>query len=238
MSKLLVLVSPTGLTRPKDIASAPNLAVKTGNASDVTFVQAHKHADLAVAQQTIATINDRLARQFMLAEGSIRNAERVTAAEIRLIQDQLERSLGGVFSLLSQELQLPMVRLLMRQMSKEVTLPELPEDILEPVIVTGVLALGRNMDGIRLNEFMMAAQQTLGPEVVSQYIDVSEWFSRKAATLGLDSKNLVKSSEQIQQEQAAQQQAIMQQQAAQGAIQFAGDAARHNLQNPETPEQQ
>ena len=238
MAKLLVLVSPTGLTRPRDIADAPNLSVRTGSANDVTFLQAQKHADLSAAQQTISTINERLARQFMLAEGSIRNAERVTAAEIRMIQDQLERSLGGVFSLLSQELQLPMVRLLMRQMKEEGVLPQWPEDMVEPVIVTGVLAMGRSADNLRLQEFIASAQQTLGPDVLSQYINVTEWFKRKAASLGIETKDLIKSQQEIAQEQQAQMQAQMQAQGGQQAIQTMGDIVKEQAKSNslETPE--
>ncbi len=237
-AKMLVLVNPTGLTRPRDIAEAPNLSVRTGSASDVSFLQAQKQADLSVAQATIATINDRLARQFMLAEGSIRNAERVTAAEIRMIQDQLERSLGGVFSLLSQELQLPMVRLLMRQMSKSGGLPTLPEEIVEPVIVTGVLALGRNMDGLRLNEFLGNALQTLGPEVVARYINVDEWFTRKAASLGISTSGLIKTSEEIAEEQQNAMVNSLQMQGGQEAVKALAQTAleQPQPQTPETPE--
>ena len=237
MAKLMVLVSPTGLTRPRDIAEAPNLAVRTGSAADVTFVQANKHADLSVAQATINTINDRLGSQFLLTEGSIRNAERVTAAEIRMIQDQLERSLGGVFSLLSQELQLPMVRLLMVQMKESGSLPPLPSDIIEPFIVTGVQALGRSMDSMKLDTFMNIAQQSLGPEVVMKYINVSEWFTRKAASLGLEVHGLIKTEQEMAKEQQAQMQQMMAAQAGQEAIGVAGDAVRQAVASPQVPEQ-
>jgi len=234
MAKLLVLVSPTGLTRPRDIADAPNLSVRTGSASDVTFLQAQKHADLSVAQQTIASINDRLARQFMLAEGSIRNAERVTAAEIRMVQDQLERSLGGVFSLLSQELQLPMVRLLMRQMKEEGVLPQWPDDMVEPIIVTGVLSMGRSSDNLKLQEFIVSAQQALGPDTLAQHINVNEWFTRKAASLGIETKNLIKSPDEMAQEQQAQMQAQLQAQGGQQMIQSMGDVVKEQAKSTPT----
>ena len=38
--------------------------------------------------------------------------------EIRYMASQLETALGGVYSLLSQEFQLPLVQLLMKRMSK------------------------------------------------------------------------------------------------------------------------
>lgn len=39
-----------------------------------------------------------------------RNGERVTAEEIRYVAGELEDTLGGVYSLLSQELQLSLIR--------------------------------------------------------------------------------------------------------------------------------
>jgi len=236
-AKMLVLVNPTGLTRPRDIAEAPNLSVRTGSAGDVSFLQAQKQADLSVAQTTIAGINDRLARQFMLAEGSIRNAERVTAAEIRMIQDQLERSLGGVFSLLSQELQLPMVKLLMRQMMEQGSLPALPDELVEPVVVTGVLAIGRATDSLKLDQFLGSALQTLGPQVVAQHVNVGEWFTRKAASLGITTAGLVKSSEEIQAEQQAQMQQQLMMQGGGEAVKAMGQMAVNEQQSPEIEEE-
>ncbi|WP_416142518.1 portal protein [Escherichia coli] len=42
-----------------------------------------------------------------------RTGERVTAEEIRYVASELEDTLGGVYSILSQELQLPLVRVLL-----------------------------------------------------------------------------------------------------------------------------
>ena len=211
-AKVVFLTDPTGMTRPKTLAEAPQLAIREGRASDVTVLQVQKGADFATAFQAMGQITDRLSNAFLLAEGTIRQAERVTAAEIRLISDSLERQLGGTYSLLSQELQLPMVRLVMLQMKKRKQLPAMPKDIIEPVIVTGVQALGRSTDSLKLDTFMGAALQQLGPDVLMSHLHMDEWFTRKAASLGLDSKGLIKTQEEIQaeQQQQMQQQLAMQ----------------------------
>jgi microcystin degradation protein MlrC len=65
----------------------------------------------------------------------------------------------------------------------------------------------------------MTISQTLGPDALMQYINADEAIKRLAASQGIDVLNLVKSMEQIQQEQddAAQQQEdqLMMQQAGQ-----------------------
>ena len=46
---------------------------------------------------------------FLLNTAIQRDAERVTAQEIRYMAQQLETAMGGIYSLLSQEFQLPLV---------------------------------------------------------------------------------------------------------------------------------
>ena len=141
----------------------------------------------------------------------MRNAERVTAEEIRMLGQELESALGGLYSLLSTELQLPMVTRLMDVMGKKKTLPKLPKDIVKPVIITGVEALGRGNDLQKLDLFLSGAAQMFGPEVLQQYVMPNEYFTRRATALGIKTEGLIKSSEQLQQEQQAAQQAQQQQ---------------------------
>jgi len=110
-----------------------------------------------------------------------------------------------VYSILSQEFQLPLVQLLMHKMQKEKKLPKFPDESLKPLIVTGVEALGRGQD---LNELAGFLQHLapLGPETAIRELNVSEYISRLAASLGIDTEGLLKTEEQKQQEQQARQQ--------------------------------
>jgi len=72
---------------------------------------------------------------------------------------ELEDALGGIYSILTQELQLPLIRLLMS--SNKINLPK---DLVEPIIVTGVEALGRGHDFNKLVQFAQTLQGLLGPE--------------------------------------------------------------------------
>ena len=77
-----------------------------------------------------------------------------------------------------------------------------------PQIVTGVEALGRGNDLNKMDEFLAGVGQLLGPEVLGQYINYREYLDRRALALGIETNNLIKSEEQVQQEQ---QMAMMQQ---------------------------
>lgn len=214
-AKVLFLVNPNGTTRAKTLSESPNGAIREGTANDVSVLQVQKHADFSVALQTMSKIEERLSYAFLLTESTIRNAERVTAEEVRLVTQSIERQLGGIYSVLSQEFQLPMVHRLMYRMERGKRLPKIPKDMVKPAIVTGIDALGRGNDLNKLDVYLAGIGQTLGPEVLQQYINIREYLDRRAAALGIDAEGLVKSEEQIAQEQQAQQQAMMMQQAAQ-----------------------
>ena len=212
-AKVLFLVRPNGTTRVKTLAESPNGAIVTGDDQDVSSLQLGKSQDFAIAAQTIQQLQTRLSRVFLMNSSIRRDAERVTAEEIRIAHQELEIALGGVYSILSQEFQLPLVEILMNRMSKENKIPKLPGDALKPLIVTGVEALGRGEDLNKLGLFLQSLAP-LGPEVM-QEINVPDYIKRLAGSLGIDTEGLVKTEEQKQVEQQArmeQQQAMMNQQ--------------------------
>ena len=129
-AKVLFLVAPNGTTRARVLSEAPNGGIVEGSAGDVSVLQLNKAADLQVAQTSIQVISDRLSYAFLLTDNAIRNAERVTAAEVRLVTQSIERQLGGIYSV--SKFQLPMVRRLMDLMSRQNRLPALPSDLVHP----------------------------------------------------------------------------------------------------------
>jgi len=210
-AKVLFLVNPVGTTRASKLAKAPNGAIIEGMSTDVTVLQVAKSADLGVALQTMGAINERLSYAFLLTEASVRNAERVTAEEIRLVTQSIERQLGGIYSILSQEFQLPLVHRMMDRLTKAKKMPKIDKKYITPTIVTGIDALGRGNDLSRLDLYLQGIAQILGPGGIQQYIDFREYLNRRAASLGIDVTGLLKTDEQIQGEMEAAQQQQMQQ---------------------------
>ena len=199
-AKVLFLVNPNGTTRAKTLAEAPNGAIAQGNAQDVSVLQLQKFNDFRVVQESVQKIEERLGHSFLLTSGVVRQAERVTAEEIRMISQELENAIGGLYSLLSVELQMPMINRRMSIMKSKGKLPKLPKDIVNPVIITGIEALGRGHDLQKLDMFLGGAAQVVGPDAVKQYVSVGEYFKRRATSLGIKTDGLVKTEEQIQQE--------------------------------------
>jgi hypothetical protein len=208
-AKTLAMVRPGGVTTRSQIEQADNLDVIEGEADDVSFLQVEKFADFTVAQRVADGIERRLSAVFLLSSGLPRDAERVTAEEIRLIATELEDILGGTYSLFSEELQLPLVRKLMGDMSTQGDLPSLPKDKIEPQIVTGLEALGRNRDLQKLDTLVGGVAQIFPPEQVSQYVNIGSYIRRRGVALGIDLDGVIRSDEEVQQmQEAAQQQAL------------------------------
>lgn len=208
-SKVLFLVRPNGTTKMNTLARAPNGAIVQGDANDVTTLQVQKYNDFRVAQETSARITERLSFAFLLNSSIQRQAERVTAEEVRYMAQELETALGGVYSILSQEFQLPLVRLLLARLESLGKMPKMPKDSIKPQIVTGLEALGRGQDLNRLAQFLTYLQP-LGPQVIAQNLNVEDYIDRLGASLGIDTGGLVKSVEQKQAEMQAMQQQMQQ----------------------------
>jgi len=204
-SKVLFMVSPSGTTRARKLAESPNGAIIEGSSNDVSVLQLNKFADFRIAYDTMARIEQRLQLAFLLNASVQRDAERVTAEEIRYMAQELEDTLGGVYSILSQEFQLPFITRKMRMMEKAGKLPQLPKNTIKPSIITGLEALGRGNDKNKLISFLTTLAGTLGPEVIQQYVNVSDAIKRLATSEGIDPEGLIKTQEEIQQEMQQQQ---------------------------------
>lgn len=205
-AKVLFLIKPNSTTRARTLSKLNNGGIGEGDANDVTTLQMQKYNDFRVAFDTITRIEQRLEFAFLLTSAIQRSGERVTAEEIRRVASDLEVALGGVYALLSQEFQLPLVSLLMARMQQDRRLPKLPKDKIKPSIVTGLEALGRGNDNERIVGFI----NDLGPfkELVLPYVNIGTLAKRLAASRQIDIKDFVKSEEDVA---AEKQQQIMQQ---------------------------
>jgi hypothetical protein len=203
-AKVLFLVNPNGTTRMKDIAESSNLAIKAGNATDVTVLQMQKYNDFRVALEASQSIQQRLSFAFLLNTSIQRSGERVTAEEIRFMAGELENALGGVYSILSQEFQLPLVNVILDRLQRQGRLPPLPKDLVKPTITTGLEALGRGNDLNRLNTFAQNIAP-LGEEAIKTYLNVGDFITRVGTSLNIDMGGLVRTEEEVQQMMQQQQ---------------------------------
>ena len=197
-AKVVFMVSPSSTTKPGTLAKAGNGAIIQGRPEDVSVVQVGKTADFGTAANMTQAIERRIGEAFL--QLNIRQSERTTAEEVRLTQLELEQQLGGLFSLLTVEFLVPYLNRTMLVLQRNGQLPKIPKEFVRPSIVAGVNALGRGQDRESLAQFMGTVAQTLGPDALLSYINPSEVIKRLAAAQGIDTLNLIKSDEQLQQE--------------------------------------
>ncbi len=213
-AKVLFLVNPNGITQVRRLAKANTGDFVAGRKQDVEVFQLEKGQDFNTAKVIAETIETRLSRAFLLNSSVQRGGERVTAEEIRYVAGELEDTLGGVYSILSQELQLPLVRILMKNLEATKKIPNLPKEAVEPAVATGLEALGRGHDLDKLKMFLDYMVALAG--VQDEDINMQDVKMRVANSLGIDTQGLLLTDEQKKQRMAmAAEAAAMQQGGAQ-----------------------
>ena len=190
----------------EDLNNAQNGEFVMGDLEkEVSVLQVNKGPDLQVPMAMISEIESRLSKAFLMVGGNIRDSERTTAVEVRATVSELESVLGGVYTVLATELQKPLITLILNELAPKVL------KITDVSITTGISAISRERDFQNLNTMVQAITQ-FGPEAMATYLNMGEYFSQVASSLGMDSSKIVKSDEQVQQEQAlqakAQQEAV------------------------------
>lgn len=211
-SNIIFLVNPSAITRISELQKAKPGDFVRGRLEDITALQINKSSDLQITTAAISNIEARLSYAFLLNSAVQRNAERVTAEEIRYVARELEDTVGNIYSILAQELQLPLVRRFMNQMTGMGAIPALPQGSrgVEPTVTTGIEALGRGHDLAKLDTFIRYAQ--VFPEAFQNAVKQNEILSQIATALGIDAASVVKTQQEIEQEQQKMMQMQMAQQ--------------------------
>lgn len=220
-ANIIHLVAPNSMTKISELAKAQSGDFIRGRADDITTLQLDKTRDLQIVHSTIQSIEGRLSYAFLLNSAVQRNAERVTAEEIRYVARELEDTVGSIYSILAQELQLPLIKRFMAQMQSQGSLPELPEGSMgvEPMVVTGIEALGRGHDLGKLDTFIRYAQ--VFPEAFQTRVKQGSILMQIATALGINASEVVLSDMEYQQQQQMMQQQQMAQNIAPQVVQGA-----------------
>lgn len=211
-SKLIMLVNPNGLTKIKHLSEAKNGGFAVGRAEDVTPLQANKYYDLQVAQAEADKIERRLNRIFVMKAAIQRDAERVTAEEIRIMAQDLEEALGNYYSIMCKEFQKAYVKITYHHMKKEKekALPDLVRNkSIKLTVTTGLEALGRSSDLNKLVTFwdLMGKVAPVAAQLGGKIEPIANTI---AASLNIDIDGMFYSEqEKAEQQKQAQEQALL-----------------------------
>lgn len=211
-AKIVFLVHPGSVTNVAEVNRARSGDAVAGRKDDVDVLQLEKYADFQVVEKIVARLEERLSRAFLLRSGLVRDAERVTAEEIRGTAQELEDTLGGVYTVLAQEEQMPFIRRLLHILTIKGEIPRFPPGTVQPVIVTGFQALGRNHALNKLRGALGDLANIFGPEGLLKILNPTTIATDVLLGWGVENATgKVKSAEQLAQDQANEQRAALMQ---------------------------
>lgn len=209
MADIKRFIRPQSQIDPKAMDEAAPGTTFVAETGDVWYAEmSGKQFDLGAITSKITEIEQRLSAAFLLTSASVRQAERVTAEEIRMQITELETALGGVYSKLAMDWQLPLARLLLTDYGVGAMMD------VTPLIITGMDAMSRNAEteAIMLVFQDLAVIANLGPN--GMYVNMGKYLSLCCTNRGVDRSKVFYSDDevkQIQQQQAQAQQDMMDQ---------------------------
>jgi len=221
-ARTLFLVRPSAETSIEALVNAPNGAVVEGNIDDVGTLQLDKFADFRTAAEKAAEIEERLNYMFLVFQP--RTAERVTAEEIRRLTEELEALLGGVYTLLAEELQKPLIELIFEKLQKEGKLEKAGDDV-KVIITAGFEELSRAATFNKLLTFLNSIGAI--PNAV-ETVNWSEFIMRLVNSLNIDAKGLVLTPEELEAKREEALRMQTQAAAAQAGVQAAVTNSKSN----------
>ncbi len=203
-----------------------------GNKDDITIPDMAKRGDLDIIMKAIEKWEHQLSQSFLLS--SVRQAERVTAEEIRLVASELESAYGGLYSQLAQQWQQKEADYAISQIdfAKEVGNDI---EIFEVLVTTGLESLSREgqIDNLRLAIGDLSMMQHV-PEQLQGALNPQRFASFIFTNRSVNFKELMNTPEElaaIQQAELEKAGRLEEQSAQANVAEHAGKASVDNQQS-------
>lgn len=194
-----------GINLRRKVAGANNGDIITGNPEDVNMLQFTNLTGMQIVQAELESLRRELGAAFMLTSGATRDAERVTAEEVRRVGQELDSVQGGAFSALSGAMLRARVDRLIYQMRNKGDLPEWDDKVIAATILTGLEALGREAETGNVAQ-ALGMLQGYPPEAYQDYVKWPVLLKKGFGGLGLaEAVNTEEEAAQLRQERSDQQ---------------------------------
>lgn len=192
VSDIKILVDPMGSTDVDSLNDSESGTFVHGSAEDISFLQLEKFQDMKFLRDQMQDYEARIGKGFLQTSNSIRDSERTTAEEVRLVANELEGSFGGVYSRLAEEMQQPIAKRVMVSLNKALSK-------IEPLIITGVESLSRTSELDQLMQFFndLAMLANL-PERAAERLNFENVITRLGNARSIDYDELLLTEDQVQ----------------------------------------
>lgn len=217
MADIKWLVSPSSMIDIIELNQGRSGNYLTGKEGDVTPVQVNKLSDAQFIQSMVERLERQIGNGFLLASAGTRDAERVTALEIQRDANELEESLGGVYSRQAEEWQVPLVYLIMDRDGVDIG----DGKAIDPEVTTGLDSLSRNGE-LNAYQQLMADLGLMNevPEEMRVYVAPDRLIKFLGAMHSVETEQFLATEAEVQQKQAqeAQQAQALEAQKQQGDV--------------------
>jgi Bacteriophage head to tail connecting protein len=224
MGDIKFLVNPASLIDVVALNNSPAGSYHSGKDGDVVAVKIDKNSDANFIVTMIERYEKQIAQAFLLNSSVTRDAERVTAEEIRIQANELEMSVGGIYSRLALQWQVPTAYITLDHIKFAGT-----SQGIKPQIITGMDSLSRQGELENVAQWISALGLLNNvPDNMIAVINPLKFAAYLGMNLQVDYNKFLYTQAELQQQQEQQQQQLAQQEQmkANGAIaQEAGKAA-------------
>ena len=224
---LKFLVDPSSQLDIDEWNNAPRGSYQPGRKDDISVPDFPKRVEIQVMMEAVSKWERELAQSFLLNSAGVRDAERVTAEEIRFYARELESAYGGLYSRLALDWQQKEAEYLISQIDFS-TFSSSGLQTFDVVVTTGLESLSREgqLDNLRL---AVADLQMLDavPEDLRAVINKRKFAEFVFTNRGVKLAEFVYTEEEMRAQQEAvmqEQERMMQQQTEQAVAQEAGKA--------------
>jgi Bacteriophage head to tail connecting protein len=214
-------VDPSGMTRAEDLNKTANGDFVNARKDDINPIFGGNPQAIAAADNVLQRIERRISAGFLMQHGITRNAERVTAEEVRMQALELETAYGGSYTAVAKDVQEPIANWTLKLSGNP-----LDGTGLQATVITGLDALTRNAELESLRAAFSDLQMTNQlPIPLQQRIKWNGLSGFVGAGRGVKLSSFIMTDTEYSQALQQSQAARVQEQGAVAANQAAADAA-------------
>lgn len=211
MADVKYLIRPGSQTDVNHFVNSGTGEVITGVEEDIHIVSLGKYADFTPISAVLEVYTRRIGVVFMMESLVRRDAERVTAVEIQRDALEIEQSMGGAYSLFAVTAQYPLALWALQEIKSSFT-----KEMVDPVIITGIEALGRMAELDKLASFAqyVSLPNTWpeGAQAALKWAEYMDWIRGQISA----ELPFIKTEKEMQQDAQARQEAMGEQMLNQG----------------------
>lgn len=230
MGDIKFLVNPASILDVNALNNSESGSYHSGKEGDISSVKMDKFNDAQFIVSMIDRFEKQIAQAFLLNSSVTRDAERVTAEEIRIQANELEMSVGGIYSRLALQWQLPTAYITL----DHIKFSGISQGI-KPQIITGMDSLSRQgeLDNVRMWIGDLAMLDAV-PEEIRGVINPLKFAAYLGNNRQVEYAQFLFTQDELMQRQQQQQQMMQQQELAKANGTVAAEAGKAAVQGSQT----